>query len=89
LDSQNKIYKHLFENAGEGMVVTNNKGVIELVNPRLREMFGYKTEELIGERIEILVPQSAKANHKNHREKYLHHPNNRRMGGDLNLKARR
>jgi len=89
MNSQQEIYKLLFENAGEGMVVTNDKGLIELVNPRLLAMFGYKKEELIGQRIEILVPQSAKPNHKKHREGYTHHPKQRRMGGDMNLKARR
>jgi len=72
------------------MVVTNNKGVIELVNPRLLDMFGYSQEELIGERIEILVPKSAKPNHKSHRENYSHQPKDRRMGGNgTNLKGLR
>ena len=89
MNAQQEIYKLLFENAGEGMVVTDERGLIELVNPRLLEMFGYKKEELVGQRIEVLVPDSAKPNHKQHRESYTHNPKNRRMGGDMNLKAKR
>lgn len=89
MDSQQEIYKLLFENAGEGMVVVNNRGIMELVNPRLLEMFGYRQEELIGKRIEILVPESAKHNHEKHRESYTDNPKDRRMGGDMDLKARR
>ncbi len=89
MDSQNDIYKLLFENAGEGMVVTNDRGYIELVNPRLLEMFGYKKDELIGEKIEVLVPDSAKQRHDKNRENYTKLPKDRRMGGDMELKGRR
>lgn len=88
MESETEIYSLLFKNAGEGMVVTNDRGLIELVNPRLLEMFGYKKEELIGQRIEILVPDSAKPNHKKYREGYTHQPKDRRMGGDMNLNGR-
>ena len=89
MDSKQEIYKLLFENAGEGMVVTNNRGVIELINPRLSKLFGYEEEELIGKRIEVLVPDAARKNHEKHRETYVQKPKNRRMGGDMNLKARK
>ncbi|MDG1476194.1 MAG: PAS domain-containing sensor histidine kinase [Vicingaceae bacterium] len=89
MKSNQEIYQLLFENAGEGMVVTNNRGVIELVNPRLLELFGYKQEELIGKRIEILVPDAVKANHSQHREGYVKKPQDRRMGSDMNLLAQR
>tara|TARA_B100000809_G_C15140550_1_gene533016 strand:- start:6461 stop:7984 length:1524 start_codon:yes stop_codon:yes gene_type:complete len=89
MDSEQDIYKHLFENSGEGMLVTNNRGLIEEVNPSLLELFGYKKDELIGQRIEILVPTSAKANHVKQRQDYSHDPKKRRMGGDLDLLAKR
>lgn len=83
------IYKILFNNAGEGMIVTNNKGVIELTNPNLLKMFGYTKGELIGESIEILVPDSAKKRHQSHRDNYTTSPKDRRMGGDMDLLAKR
>ena len=89
MESNQEIYKLLFENAGEGMVVTNNRGIIELVNPRLLELFGYKEAELVGQRIEVLVPDAAKGNHSHHRASYTKSPQDRRMGGDMNLLAQR
>lgn len=89
MNSEQEIYKHLFENSGEGMLVTNNKGIIEEVNPSLLALFGYDKNELIGQRIEILVPTSAKSKHVKQRESYSHEPKKRRMGGDLDLLAKR
>jgi PAS domain S-box-containing protein len=89
MKSNQQIYQLLFENAGEGMVVTNNRGVIELVNPRLLELFGYNEQEVVGQRIEILVPDAVKSKHSQHREGYVKKPQDRRMGGDMNLLAQR
>ena len=89
MDSEKEIYQLLFDNAGEGMLVTNKKGVIELMNPRLLKMFGYKREELLGQPVEVLVPDAIRSRHQSHRENYVHHPKNRRMGGDMDLLARR
>ena len=89
MHSNQEIYKLLFENATEGMVVTDNRGVIELINPRLLELFGYEEEDLIGNTIEILVPDAAKGNHQKKREGYTKKPTDRRMGGNLDLLARR
>ncbi len=86
---ETNIYQLLFHNAGEGMIVTNNRGVIELTNPILLKMFGYLEEELIGQTIEILVPDNVKGRHKGHREGYVKEPKDRRMGGDMDLLARK
>ena len=71
------------------MLVTNNRGLIEEVNPSLLELFGYAKSELIGQRIEILVPTSAKANHVKQREGYSQDPKKRRMGSGSDLLAKR
>lgn len=89
MNSEQEIYKHLFENSGEGMLVTNDKGIIEEVNPSLLDLFGYKRSELIGQRIEILVPDNVKHKHQHQREDYTHHPRKRKMGGNMDLLAQR
>lgn len=89
MNSEQEIYKHLFENSGEGMLVTNERGVIEEVNPSLLELFGYEKIELIGQKIEILIPTSVKKKHVKQREGYSLHPKKRKMGGDLDLLAKR
>ena len=48
----------LFENATEGIILTNGRGNIELVNPAAERMFGYATNELNGQPVEILIPGS-------------------------------
>ncbi|MGB0882776.1 MAG: PAS domain-containing sensor histidine kinase [Vicingaceae bacterium] len=89
MNANQEIYKHLFDNSGEGMLVTNDRGIIEEVNPSLLELFGYEKSELVGQRIEILVPSSAKEKHTQQREGYTQHPKKRRMGGDLDLTGKR
>jgi PAS domain S-box-containing protein len=79
----------LFENATEGIVVSNGQGNIILVNPSACKVFGYIPEELIGQKIEILIPVKAKTNHVKLREGFYHHPQNRVMGHNRDLQAGR
>lgn len=79
----------LFENATEGIVATNNQGVIILINPSACQMFGYSPEELEGQKIEVLIPSKAKNIHVRHREDFYHNPKNRTMGHNRDLLAGR
>ena len=79
------VYHQLFLNAAEGMILTDYSGIIVEINPRCSEMFGYKEKELLGERIEILIPQKRRHKHENQRNKYLDKPDNRSMGIGMNL----
>lgn len=78
----------LFESAAEGLIVTNDRGVIEAVNPRVSEMFGYAEKELIGEKVELLIPERFRANHKSHRQRYAEKPSKRTMGIGMELQGR-
>src|SRR5450755_2414070 len=77
----------LFENATEGIVVSNSLGNIILVNPAACRVFGYRTEELIGQKIEILIPGKVKTNHVKLREGFYQDPKNRVMGHNRDLLA--
>src|SRR5664279_348264 len=77
----------LFENATEGIVVSNSKGNIILVNPAACRVFGYQTEDLIGQKIEVLIPDKAKNNHVKMREGFYQDPENRVMGHNRDLLA--
>jgi PAS domain S-box-containing protein len=79
----------LFENATEGIVVSNAEGNIILANPSACRMFGYKTEELIGQKIELLIPDKAKKGHVKLRDGFYQHPQNRVMGHNRDLQAAR
>ena len=75
----------LFENATEGFVVTDGKGNIILVNPSACRMFEYEPNELIGQKIEILVPTQYKKGHVKLRDDFYNDPRNRVMGHGRDL----
>jgi PAS domain S-box-containing protein len=79
----------LFINATEGIIVCDSRGIILLCNPASEKMFGYTSQEIVGERIEMLVPDEVKEKHTGYRESYATNPHARPMGLGLNLNARR
>jgi len=60
----------LLESAPDAMVVSDSDGRIVLVNARVKALFGYEPEELIGESVELLVPERSRAAHRAHRESF-------------------
>lgn len=79
----------LFQYATEGIVITGGKGEIIMVNPEAEKQFGYKKEELLGRRIEILIPERFAGKHVDHRKSYYTHPRARYMGSGMALFAKR
>jgi PAS domain S-box-containing protein len=75
----------LFLFATEGILVVNEKGEIIRINPSAEKMFGYDPGELLGKKIETLVPQRLAGKHTGHREKYGEHPHPRSMGAGMEL----
>lgn len=78
----------LFEHATEGIILTNQRGEIVLINPAALSMFNYKKDELLGKSIEILIPGRFKPNHQKYREGFYKAPANRTMGHGRDLFAR-
>lgn len=75
--------------APDGIIVVDDSGTIVFVNPMVGTMFGYARDELLGERIERLVPSSVRDTHIGDRERYIGHPRTRVMGSGLDLHGRR
>ena len=75
----------LFLHAAEGILVANDKGEITRTNPSIERLFGYDKNELIGKKIEVLIPKRLTDRHAGHREKYSHHPHARSMGAGVDL----
>ena len=82
--AQNTI-ERLFEFSPDAILVCDGNGVMRAANPRAEELFGYASEELIGQPVEILVPARFRSHHPQHRENYNAHPRTRQMGAALNL----
>ena len=79
----------LFENATEGIILTNSAGNIVMVNPAAAKVFDYEKDELIGKPIEILIPEKYKPHHHQLRDGFYHKPSNRVMGQGRDLNGRK
>lgn len=77
----------LFDYASIGILVANKHGEIVLINGFALQQFGYTRDELIGQKVEILIPQRVHHRHVSHREKYNADPQSRPMGIGLDLYA--
>jgi hypothetical protein len=75
----------LLDSAPDAMVVANAEGHIVLVNTQTEKLFGYKREELLGQPVEVLVPERFWKQHRSHRTGYAAHPQSRPMGAGLEL----
>ena len=84
-----RLYRTLLESAAEGIVVVDVEGCIVMANGTAEELFGYRQEELVGRVVDILLPESRRKAHREHRADYLANPRNRSMGIGLDLVARR
>ncbi|MGA7169941.1 MAG: PAS domain S-box protein, partial [Candidatus Sulfotelmatobacter sp.] len=79
----------LLEALPDAVVAVDHDGTIRQVNSQAQELFGYDQGELIGQKVEILVPDSDRGQHHQHRESFARTPKTRRMGADLDLYGRR
>ncbi len=79
----------LLESASEGILLVNVSGQITLVNVAAEHMFGYARDELLGQSLEVLLPERVRGVHREHRTRYFSGPRVRPMGSGLDLAGRR
>jgi len=80
-------FRSLMEEAHDGIVIVNDKGIIEFANNNLKNWFGYALDEIVGKPLEILVPERYRAMHIGHRFQYMSNPTPRPMGLGIDLFA--
>ncbi len=82
-------YRAVFEASPDGTLVVDEEGIVRDLNPEAERLFGWSRDELIGEPIETLVPESLRGGHVGHRSRYVENPHNRPMGAGLDLLGQR
>jgi len=79
----------LFEAAAQAILVVDRTGRIVMTNPATEKMLGYARSELIGQSIELLVPERLRGGHVAYRDGYFGNPQTRPMGFGLDLQAQK
>ncbi len=77
--------QQLLESPIDALIIVDQKGVIQIVNSQMEQMFGYSRNKLLGQTITMLLPQRFRKNHEQHLLDYFKNPRMRPMGIGLEL----
>jgi PAS domain S-box-containing protein len=78
-------FRLVVEAAPNAMVLVNNEGIITLVNNQTEKLFEYERKELIGNKLEMLIPERFRRQHPDHRNMFFKKPQTRSMGAGNDL----
>src|SRR5262245_8814413 len=88
-DTTNTLFQALLESAPDAIVIVDQSGQIRLVNQQAEQLFGYDSAELIGQMVEVLLPERLRSRHAGFRGSYAAKPHARPMGSGIELVAQR
>jgi len=80
-------FKLIVENSPNGLLMVDQKGMVNMVNSQMEQMFGYTRQELVGQAMECLLPQRYRSRHPQQRASFFSAPSVRGMGTDRTLTA--
>ena len=79
------LFENIFDASHEGILVVDQQGAIIKANTATENMFGYSTGELLGKKVEILIPKELRKTHIQHRARNSKNPKSRPMGAEMDL----
>jgi PAS domain S-box-containing protein len=82
-------FRSVLERAPDGLLVVDADGTISMANAQCERLFGYTRDELIGSKVEMLVPDEIRARHPELRASFHRAPTTRAMGAKAELHGRR
>lgn len=88
-DTSEAYFRNILESAPDAMIIIDHFGKITVVNGQAEKMFGYTRKQLLGEEVEMLLPEQFRDRHISHRAAYSADPRLRPMGSDFELMGRR
>ncbi len=80
LERQEKQFRQVVEAAPSGIVMVNQVGIIVLSNEKIAQQFGYSSELLVGQKVEVLLPTRFRAQHAEHCANFFENLGWREMG---------
>src|SRR6056300_524359 len=85
IQDEKNVFNVLFETVSEGVIVVDSEQKIVAVNISAERMFGYKTKELLYEKLDVLIPQKFRASHGAYVEGFMEQNESRQMGRGRDL----
>jgi PAS domain S-box-containing protein len=82
-------FRTMVEESPNGIIMVDAEGKIVLVNKTAERLFGYQRDEIVGQKVEVLVPEALRSVHPRFRTSYQHRPEARPMGHGRDLTALR
>ena len=90
MDDLSSITRHLLQFSPDALIVIDTHGIVRFANATTCTLFGYTPEQVVGQSVEMLVPERFRIRHGAHVFGYLRDPTSREMGARMaDLFARR
>jgi len=83
------LIRTLLESATQGILAINEDGNLVFANNMVEKLFGHNANDLIGQPLELLIPENSKLRHLEHQKAFFANPRSRPMGIGLDLEGQR